>query len=118
MITVNKGTKAHKYLMYDWKHAHGGIYDRYVKPSQYKVSSFEDIIRLYNCYYDELNYLAYFEPKTKKMYTLVYEKGTIKIAGASSHFYSTVALFRDLQSGKHFIVKETHVNTYIGELTI
>lgn len=94
---VNKGTKTHDWLVYDYKRTawtYDDIYDAYEKPSVYKVRSFEAIRR-------------------RAMETDGYNYD-LKITGKNCMQYSTIYSFS--QDGKTYIVKDTKDNTYIAEL--
>ena len=111
------------YMHYDYDHAYGEIIDRYVRPSKNKIISFENIRHEY-CYNDTIILgvpcKTIIAPRSLKklsgkMY-IRYIKGTLKVAGAGSQFYSTTALFEDVETGIRYIVKETYANTYMCEL--
>ena len=105
-----KNSRNAQYMRYDYEHAHGSIFDRYNSPSTAKVNTYFEIIDIY----ESNNGVQGIFIKGKPDY-FEYQHD-IKIAGASSHFYSTIASFKRLSDGKLFLIKETHANTYMCEL--
>lgn len=111
-ITQFFGTKSRnaQYMRYDYEHGHGTVYSRYDRPSQAKIRSWDDIVEGYRA--------------NKGIHTVVIKgvehtlqyNDDVCVAGASSHFYSTIASFEDLDTGVVYLIKETHVNTYMCEL--
>lgn len=105
-----KDSKNAQYMRYDFEHAHGTIYSRYERPSQNKIRAWVDIVDAYNT--------------DNGIHTIVIKgtnhnlqyNGDIKIVGASSHFFSTIASFEDLDDHTIYLIKETHANTYMCEL--
>lgn len=110
-------------MRYDLMHGAPSLYDKYVTPSRAKQNSFDAIRNDYNhndalilgipcktvivpCALKKLNNVAY----------LRYINGTLVIASASCHFYTTCAIFEDVETNKRYIIKETHCNTYMCEL--
>ena len=101
-------------------HGYGDIYDAYVKPSSNKVRSFNDIRTNYNhndticlgipC--KELVVPQKLNKLNNKMYA-IYINGTLTVTSVSSHFYSTCAIFEDVETNKRYIIKETYCNTYM-----
>lgn len=103
-------SKNAQYMHYDYEHAHGTIWSRYERPSQNKVDAWNDIVSLYN------SNIGVHSVKIKGVeHTLQYNYD-VKMVGASSHFFSTIASFEDLDDGKTYLIKETHCNTYMCEL--
>lgn len=106
-----------KYMRYDYNHARGDIFTRYNHPSNAKIRAWQGIIDDYtfnDCLYIDVNDRK-IQCKTvliqgKKHY--IKYNGDIAIVGASSHFFSTIASFDDLETGQTWLVKETHCNTY------
>ena len=98
------------YMHYDYEHGHGTIYTRYERPSQSKIRAWHSIEDDYNS--NEGVHQINIKGVTK---TLCYNHD-LKIVGASSHFFSTIASFEDLDTGEIWLVKETHVNTYACKL--
>ena len=119
----NESSKNAQYMHYDIDHAKGDIYDAYKMPSKTKINAFESIRNEYT--YNDTMVLGVpcktiISPKrlnklNNKMY-LRYIYGTLNIAGASSHFFSTVAIFEDVETNERYIIKETHANTYMCKL--
>lgn len=117
----NSQTKAS--MQYDLIHGVADIYDAYIRPSDNKVRSFNDIRTNYN--HNEVQCLGVpckelivpssMKKLNNKMYAR-YINGTLVIATASCHFYTTCAIFEDVETNKRYIIKETHCNTYMCEL--
>lgn len=106
----SNNSKNAQYMRYDYEHAHGTIWSRYERPSQNKINAWDDIQSLYN------SDLGVHEVIIKgKKHHLQYQYD-LKIVGASSHFFSTIASFEDIDDGVIYLIKETHCNTYICEL--
>lgn len=106
-----------KSMIYDYNHAHGDIFSRYNRPSNNKIRAWSDILVDYtfnDCQYIDINNR---EIKCKtvliqgKKHHIKYN-GDIAIVGASSHFFSTIASFDDIETGQTWLIKETHCNTY------
>lgn len=119
-IFVNDGTKLCASIRWDYMHAHGDIHSRYSKPSYAMERSFDNI-RFEYLHNDSSKYgteckTVFVPAKMKKpnntMY-LRYINGTLQVAGASCHHYSTTALFEDVETGERYIIKETVSNTYM-----
>ena len=111
-ITQFFGTnsKNAEYMRFDFNHAHGTVYSRYERPSQAKIRSWDDIVDSYKA-----NKGIHTVSIKGIEHTLQYNDD-VRVAGASSHFYSTIASFEDLDTGVIYLVKETHANTYMCEL--
>lgn len=95
----------------------------YITPSNAKITSFAHIRADYN--FNDTCVLGIpcktvLVPKNmKKLNNIAYMRyilGTLVVGNASSHFYTTCALFVDVETNKRYIVKETHCNTYMCEL--
>ena len=99
-----------KYMRYDFDHAHGTVYSRYERPSQAKIRSWDDIVDGYRA-----NNGVHTVTIKGVAHTLQYNDD-VRVAGASSHFYSTIASFEDLDTHVIYLIKETHANTYMCEL--
>lgn len=119
-IYVNDGTKLCGSIRHDYMYAYGDIHSRYTRPSTAKEHSFNSIRSDY-LHNDTTKYgtpckTVFVPAKMKKpnntMY-LRYINGTMQVAGASCHQYSTTALFEDVETGERYIVKETVCNTYM-----
>lgn len=116
-------SKNAQHMRYDVEHPKGSIYVAYKQASHAKISAFEGIRHEYM--YNDTIVLGVpcktiIAPRnmhklSDKMY-IRYINGTLNVCGASSHFFSTVAIFEDVETGKRYIVKETHANTYMCEL--
>lgn len=116
-------SKNAQYMHFDLEHPKGGIYEAYKNASKAKICAFESIRNEYT--YNDTIILGVpcktlIAPKSLnklngKMY-LRYINGTLNVCGASSHFFSTVAIFEDVETEKRYIIKETHANTYMCEL--
>ena len=117
------GSKAAQYMQRDLSLRMGDIHDAYNNPSINKVRAFNSIRNEYN--YNDTIVLGVpcktlLVPKflgklNNKMYVR-YINGTYNVCAASCHFFSTVALFEDVETEKRYIIKETHANTYMCEL--
>lgn len=103
-------SKNAQYMRYDYEHAHGSIYTRYNNPSDAKIRAWLNISDDYN----SNNCIHEVMIKGIK-YNLEYNHD-LKMVGASSHFFSTIASFIDVETGEVFLVKETHANTYMCRL--
>ena len=110
-------------MKYDIIHGYGGIYDAYISPSLNKVRSFNNIRTSY-CHNEveclgipckELIVPNKLNKLNNKMYAH-YINGTLNVTSKSSHFYSTCAIFEDVETNKRYIIKETYCNTYMCEL--
>ena len=116
-------SKSAQYMRYDALHGNGDIYDAYVRPSIAKINSFKAIRNDYlhnDAIILGIPCKTVIVPKSlKKLNNVAYLRyitGTLNVCGASSHFYTTCALFEDVEINKRYIVKETHCNTYMCEL--
>ena len=111
-ITQFFGTnsKNAQYMRYDYQHAHGSVYSRYSRPSQAKIRSWDDIVDGYRA-----NEGVHTVMIKGVEHTLQYNHD-VRVVGASSHFYRTIASFEDIDTGVIYLVKETHCNTYMCEL--
>lgn len=119
----NDTSKNAQYMRYDIEHSKGDILEAYNRPSKTKINAFESIRNEY-CYNDTM--ILGIPCKTIKaphklgklndIMHIRYIKGSLNVAGASSHFFSTVALFEDVETNDRYIVKETHANTYMCKL--
>lgn len=117
------GSKAAHYMNRDLTLAMGDIYDAYNAPSINKVRAFNDIRNEY-CF-NETKILGIpcktllvpaFVGKLNNTMFVRYISGTYNVCSASSHFFSTVALFEDIETEKRYIIKETYANTYMCAL--
>ena len=89
---------------------HRDIYDAYDKPSRFKIASYHAIVNDY-----ETNNGLHAVQVGRVFKSLQYNND-IRVTGASSHFYSTVASFTDTETGEIWVIKETHCNTYMCKL--
>ena len=119
----NETSKNAKSMRYDVEHGKGTIYDAYSKPSLNKVRAYHDILNEYN--YNDTMMLGIpcksilVPHKLGKLCDTMYIryiKGTYNVTGASSHFFTTVAIFEDVETNERYIIKETHCNTYMCKL--
>lgn len=119
-VYANEETKLCASIRRDYMHAHGDIHTRYSRPSYAKEITF-DTIRSDYLYNDTDTFgtpckTVLVPAKMKKPNNtmhLRYIPGTLQVAGASCHHYSTTALFEDVETGERYIVKETVSNTYM-----
>lgn len=116
-------SKAAYYMHRDADNAIGTIYDAYMSPSRNKVLAYNDIRNNYT--HNDTTVLGVpcktviVPPSLNKLHNTMYMRyinGTYNVCAASSHFFSTVAIFEDVETDKRYLVKETHVNTYMCEL--
>ena len=100
------------YMHYDFEHYPKGrsIYFAYNKPSWNKVASWMSIQEDY-----ESNNGLHAIQVGREFKSLQYNND-IRVTGASSHFFSTIASFTDTNTGEIWLVKETHANTYACKL--
>ena len=111
-ITQFFGTnsKNANYMRYDFEHAHGTVYSRYERPSQAKIQAWVDILEAYQ------SNAGVHEVTIKDIKHNIEYRNDLCVVGASSHFFSTIASFEDLDTRVIYLVKETHANTYMCEL--
>ena len=98
-------------MRYDFEHyvVTRSIYSAYNNnPSQSKVSA-------YNAIQDDYKKGRHNVTVKGKQLELQY-RYDLRVTAASSHFFSTIASFIDINTGKIYLVKETHCNTYMCEL--
>lgn len=110
-------------MRYDLMHGAPSLYDKYVTPSCAKVCSFNAIRANYN--HNETQMLGIpckevvvpssMKKLNNKMYAR-YISGTLVVASATCHVYTTCAIFEDVETNKRYIIKETHCNTYMCDL--
>ncbi len=97
-----------------WEYEHysslRGIYSAYNNPSWNKVEAW---MELQNDYETNNGLHAIQAGRTFK--SLRYNND-IRVTGASSHFFSTIASFTDTKTGEIWLIKETHANTYACKL--
>lgn len=100
------------YMRYDFNHYKSGrtIYDAYNNPSGAKVNAYFAIINDY-----ETNNGLHAIQVGRNFKSLQYNND-IRVCGASSHFFSTIASFTDTTTGEIYLIKETHANTYVCNL--
>ncbi len=100
------------FMRYDFEHYNmmRSIYSAYSNPSSAKISAYNELVNDYNSNQGKHNVLV----KGKEIH-LQY-RYDIRVCGASSHFFSTIASFTDLDTGDVYLIKETHANTYMCKL--
>ena len=87
------------------------IYSAYNNPSGAKVCAYYSIL---NTYEDD-NRIHDFYLHNKFIGRFRYN-GNLRVTGCSSHFFSTIATFINLDTNQIVLVKETHCNTYMCAL--
>ena len=105
-------SKQANYMRYDFEHTNifNTIYSAYNNPSHAKVQAYNNIIMDY-----KTNNGLHAIQVGRTFKSLQYN-GDIRVAGASSHFFSTIASFTDTNTGDIYLIKETHCNTYCCKL--
>ena len=103
-------SKNAQYMRWDYEHAHGTVYSRYERPSQAKMRSWNNIVDGYRAN-DGIHHIS-----IKGVEHTLHYRYDVRAAGVSSHFYSTIASFEDIDTGIVYLVKETYCNTYMCEL--
>lgn len=105
-------SKNANYMRNDFEHTPIGrsIYNAYNNPSWNKVASWMAINEDY-----ETNNGLHAIQVGREFKSLQYNND-IRVTGASSHFYSTIASFIDTKTGETWLIKETHANTYACKL--
>lgn len=100
------------YMRYDFNHYKVGrnIDSAYIRPSQAKRQAYYSIIRDYTT-----NNGLHAIQVGRNFKSLQYNND-IRVCGASSHFFSTIASFTDTTTGEIYLIKETHANTYACKL--
>lgn len=107
-------SKQAQYIKHDAiMYSHIDIYDAYATPSRNKVNAFNALKNEYM--FNDTTVLG-IPCKTVRMPNnvikyLVY-KGDISVVAHSSHFFTTIATFDDVETGDIWAIKETHCNTY------
>jgi hypothetical protein len=101
-------SKQAQYMRYDFEHfsKHRSIYDAYATPSRNKIGAWMSIQYDY-----ETNNGLHAIQVGREFKSLQYNND-IRVTGASSHFFSTIASFTDTETGEIWLIKETHCNTY------
>lgn len=89
------------------------IYDLYVRPSSNKVNAYYALVNDYT--FNDTTILG-IPCKTVRfphnvIKYLTYNHDISCVAG-SSHFFTTLATFKDVETGDLYAIKETHANTY------
>ena len=97
-------------MRYDFEHyaVTRSIYSAYNNPSHSKVSAYYAI-------QDDYKKGRHIVTVKGKQMELQY-RYDLRVTGASSHFFSTIASFTDVNTGVIYLIKETHANTYMCEL--
>ena len=94
-------------------HAHIDVYDLYERPSRNKVNAFN---ALKNEYMFNDTVVLGIPSKTVRFPNNVIKyltyNGDISCVAGSSHFFTTVATFKDVETNELYAIKETHANTY------
>lgn len=105
-------SKSANVMRWDYEHYNclRDIYTAYEKPSCAKVNSWYAIINDY-----ETNNGLHAIQVNRTFKSLQYNND-VRVTGASSHFFSTIASFTDTETGEIWLIKETHVNTYACKL--
>ena len=101
-------SKASQAMRWDFEHYNifNNIYSAYNNPSQAKINAF------YSIKYDyEKNDGLHAIQIGREVHSLQYNND-LRVCGASSHFFSTIASFTDTITGSIYLIKETHCNTY------
>lgn len=119
----NDNSKNAEYMRWYITHTKGDIYEAYNRPSKAKICAFESIRNEYT-YNDTvvrgIPCKTIIPPRSLHKLSdemfIRYISGTLNIAGASSHFFSTVAVFEDVETEERYIIKETYGNTYMCRL--
>ena len=116
-------TKNADYMKWEAHHNCGDtIYDKYVHPSLNKIRAYNALKNEYS--FNDTSILG-IQCKTVKVPHNMHKlndtmylkyRDDIGVISASCHFFTTCATFEDVESGKIYIVKETHNNTYMCEL--
>lgn len=107
----NKSKNA-EYMRYEYNHYHVGrtIDNAYVNASDAKRRAYFDIK------YDYQTNNGLHAVQVGRHFKSLQYNYDLRVCGASSHFFSTIASFTDTETGVVYLVKETHCNTYICEL--
>lgn len=107
-----KTSKNADYMRYDFNHYKVGrnIDNAYIRPSYAKRQAYFAIINDY-----ETNNGLHAIQVGRNFKSLQYNYD-IRVCGASSHFFSTIASFTDTETGEIYLIKETHANTYVCQL--
>ena len=93
--------------------SHRDIYDLYERPSCNKVNAFESLKNEYM--FNDTTILGIpcktvrFPHNVIKYLTY---NGDISCVNGSSHFFTTIATFKDVETNEFYAIKETHANTY------
>lgn len=103
-------SQAAQSMHYDYNYRRGTVYSRYERPSQAKIQAWNDIIDEYN------RNGGYIEVMFRGQLHHWEYNHDCAVVGASSHFFSTIASFTDVDTGIKYLVKETHANTYACQL--
>lgn len=108
----NETSKNADYMRYDFEHFPKGrsIFHAYATPSHAKIDSYETIKRDYE------THEGVHVVNIKGVSTVLQYNDDLRVTGASSHFYSTIASFYAPKTGDTWLVKETHANTYACKL--
>lgn len=87
------------------------IYSAYNNPSGAKVNAYNSILDSYEG--DDRIHDFYMNNKFIGRFKY---NGNLRVTGSSSHFFSTIATFTNLDTDEIVLVKETHANTYMCKL--
>lgn len=116
-------SRARKCMQYELLHGYDDITSAYINPSNRKITSFAHIRTDYN--FNDCLVLGIpcktiiVPPSMHKLNNTMYARyiiGTLVVGNASSHFYTTCAIFEDVETNERYIIKETHANTYMCKL--
>lgn len=92
---------------------HMDIYDLYERPSRNKVIAFNSLKDEYM--FNDTSILG-IPCKTVRFPNNVIKyltyNGDISCVNGSSHFFTTIATFKDVETDDLYAIKETHANTY------
>ncbi len=105
-------SKQADYMRYDFNKypVTNSIWSAYNNPSDAKISAYQHILDDYktNNGLHAIQVGRYFK-------SLQYNND-MRVTGASSHFFSTIASFTDTETQEIYLIKETHYNTYACKL--
>lgn len=105
-------SKQADYMRYDYnKYPVGNsIWSAYNNPSSAKINAYCRILDDY-----KTNNGLHAIQVGRHFKSLQYNND-LRVTGASSHFFSTIASFTDTETQEIYLIKETHCNTYACKL--
>lgn len=105
-------SKNAEYMRYDFYHTaqNRTIYDAYTTPSNNKVGAWISI------QFDYGNNNGLHAIQVGRQFKSLQYNNDVRVTGASSHFFSTIASFTDTDTCEIWLIKETHANTYACKL--